>query len=383
LKICGILTTNLIKVGVFMTNNNNVSHNYIIERFKKGEISITDAFIQLTSIDNKSTPDIKYNLTDRKNIKKKLNNNIGNELNKLNKEFNKESNRDLKQNQSTENMIECYLNEMEGLVGLKDIKKIIKEYIAFIKVQKLRERYRLKATPVVMHMIFKGNPGTGKTTMARIIGKIFQEIGFLKNGDIIEADRADLVGEYIGHTAQKTKKIIQKALGGVLFIDEAYSLARGGEKDFGKEAIDTMVKAMEDNKDNLIIILAGYRKEMDFFLQTNPGLRSRFAIQIDFPDYSIDQLVEIAELMYKEREYILDKSSKHYIYNVLTKVRNNEDINGNARSVRNLIERSIRQQAKRIINNPKINRNELMKITREDLSVEGLTDGRLSCDRNV
>lgn len=367
-----------------MDNKNNFSHNHIIERFKKGEISITDAFIQLTSIDNKkSTFDMKYTFIDRNNIKNNSIKDSNNDLHNFNKELSKEFNKEVKTNPTSENIIECYLNEMENLVGLKNIKQIVKEYIAFIKVQKLRERYRLKATPVVMHMIFKGNPGTGKTTIARIIGKIFQEIGFLKNGDIIEADRADLVGEYIGHTAQKTRKIIQKALGGVLFIDEAYSLARGGEKDFGKEAIDTMVKAMEDNKDKLIIILAGYRKEMDFFLQTNPGLRSRFAIQIDFPDYSIDQLVEIAELMYKEREYILDKSSKHYIYNVLTKVRNNEEINGNARSVRNLIERSIRQQAKRIINKPKINRNELMKITREDLNVEGLDDGRLSCDGNV
>ncbi len=354
-----------------MTHKKNLSHNYIIERFKKGEISITDAFIQLTNIDNnKPTFDMKYTFSDRN-------------MNNLNNNLSKDLKKELKVNPSNEDIILNYLNEMDNLVGLSNIKKIIKEYIAFIKVQKLREKYRLKAIPVVMHMIFKGNPGTGKTTMARIIGKIFQKVGFLKNGEIVEAERADLVGEYIGHTAQKTKKIIQKSLGGVLFIDEAYSLARGGEKDFGKEAIDTMVKAMEDNKDNLIIILAGYRKEMDFFLQTNPGLRSRFAIQIDFPDYSIDQLVEIAEMMYKEREYILDKNSKHYIYNVLTKVRNNEEINGNARSVRNLIEKSIRQQAKRVINNPKINRKELMKITREDLSVEGLKDGRMSRDGNV
>ena len=219
--------------------------------------------------------------------------------------------------------------------------------------------------------------------MARIIGKIFNEIGYLQGGELIEAERADLVGEYIGHTAQKTKKLLERALGGVLFIDEAYSLARGGEKDFGKESIDTIVKAMEDYKDKLIIILAGYRDEMNFFLRTNPGLASRFAIQIDFPDYTIDELVQIANLMYKEREYILDEKSKHYIYRILSEIRNKEIINGNARTVRNLVERSIRQHARRIIKQKNISKKDLIYITKEDLIGEEGNNEKMPCNRDA
>lgn len=323
----------------------NLNHNIIIDRFKKGEISISRAFSLLMGSSeelnnkNKIETHISYQKIDRQITEVK------------------------------ENKLEQVLDEMDALIGLNEVKKLVREYLAFLQVQKLRESYQLNSHAIVMHMIFKGNPGTGKTTMARLIGRIFKEVGFLKNGDLLEVERSDLVGEYIGHTAQKTKKLIQKALGGVLFIDEAYSLARGGEKDFGKEAIDTMVKMMEDHKDELIIILAGYCHEMDFFLDTNPGLKSRFALQLDFPDYSVDELVKIAEIMYKQREYILDKESKHFVYRVLTEILNNEgEISGNARTVRNLVEKSIRQQALRIIKANKINRRELIYIRKEDLA---------------
>ncbi|MFW5991756.1 MAG: AAA family ATPase [Halanaerobiaceae bacterium] len=320
--------------------------NIYLDRFKKGEIGIVEAFKGLTATDRKKNHSTKLKIVPDRENKKEITGEARNNLDNL-------------------------LADLDYLVGLEHIKEIIKEYIAFIQIQKLREEYHLKSKHVVMHMVFKGNPGTGKTTVARIIGKIFCEIGFLNKGDIVEVERADLVGEYIGHTAQKTKKMVNKARGGVLFVDEAYSLARGGEKDFGKEAIDTLVKAMEDYKDDLIIILAGYRREMNKFLKTNPGLNSRFAIQLDFPDYTIDELVKIAELMYREREYILNKESKHYIYRVLTKIRSQEGINnGNARTVRNLIEKSIRHQASRIINSSNLNRNKLMYITREDLAGE-------------
>ncbi len=317
----------------------------IIERFKRGEIRITEAFnllMGLEQADSKSkaaTPAI------------------------VNPSKGKDA--------TEQNILEELLIEMDRLVGLQEVKSLIKEFIAFLQIQKIRRDYSLKTQPVVMHMIFKGNPGTGKTTMARIIGKIFKELGFLKNGELTEVERADLVGEYIGHTAQKTRKIIHRAMGGVLFVDEAYSLARGGEKDFGKEAIDTMVKAMEDHKDELVIILAGYRDEMDYFLESNPGLHSRFAIKLDFPNYSIDQLVEIAEMMYQDREYLLDKESKHYIYRVLTYLLNTEGSNnGNARTVRNLVERSIRYQAWRLVNSKAYNHKNLLTITKEDLARE-------------
>ena len=259
------------------------------------------------------------------------------------------------------------LDDLNKLVGLENIKELIKQYISFVKVQRLRERYALKKLPIVMHMIFRGNPGTGKTTVARIIARIFNAIDYLSSGHIIEAERADLVGEYIGHTAQKTKKLIDNAMGGILFIDEAYALARGGEKDFGKEAIDTIVKAMEDNKDDLVIIMAGYRNEMEEFLQTNPGLRSRFALHLDFKDYDIDQLVEIAKLMYDEREYNLTKPSKYYLYRIISLMRSDNKMQGNARQVRNIVEKSIRYHADRVLKGNVISRKDLMNIERADL----------------
>jgi len=174
----------------------------------------------------------------------------------------------------------------------------------------------LLSEPLVLHMIFKGNPGTGKTTVARILGKAFVSIGLLTKGHLIEVERADLVGEYIGQTAQKTRKMIDEALGGILFIDEAYSLARGGERDFGKEAIDTLVKAMEDNKDDMILILAGYKDEMEYFLRTNPGLKSRFPIHLEFADYKIGELMQIAAKMVEERQYILTSGARAKIRDI-------------------------------------------------------------------
>ncbi|MFA6808004.1 MAG: AAA family ATPase, partial [Eubacteriales bacterium] len=180
-------------------------------------------------------------------------------------------------------------------------------------------------------------------------------------------ERADLVGEFIGHTAQKTREQIKKALGGVLFIDEAYSLARGGEKDFGKEAIDAMVRAMENHKDNLILILAGYRMEMEKFIQTNPGLRSRFPIHIDFPDYSIDELVSIGELMLKNREYNFSLEGKKAYRNMLERKVLSNPYEGNARMVRNIIEKTIRKQAVRLYKQKDISREDLIVIKQCDL----------------
>ena len=188
----------------------------------------------------------------------------------------------------------------------------------------------------------------------------------------MEVERADLVGEYIGHTAQKTREQIRRALGGILFIDEAYSLARGGEKDFGKEAIDTLVKAMEDHKDQLLLILAGYETEMEGFLSTNPGLRSRFPIQIKFPDYTIMQLEAIAEKMLSEREYKLSKDGRAALRRQLVAASLSGELAcGNARLVRNLIERAIRKQAVRLMQTGSSSREELMLITAGDLGEGG------------
>lgn len=260
--------------------------------------------------------------------------------------------------------------ELDTLVGLSTVKLLIRELQAYVEIQKRRTHEKLVAEPLVLHMIFRGNPGTGKTTVARLVGKLFKEMDVLQKGHVIECERADLVGEYIGHTAQKTRDQVKKALGGVLFIDEAYSLARGGEKDFGKEAIDALVKAMEDNKNNLILILAGYRHEMQWFLQTNPGLRSRFPIHIDFPDYSIDELLAIGESMLKSRQYELTTDARDAFRFMLQGVLNSHPYAGNARLVRNMIERTIRKQAVRLFQKSSSSREELILILACDLCMD-------------
>jgi stage V sporulation protein K len=260
--------------------------------------------------------------------------------------------------------------ELDTLIGLSTVKLLIRELQAYVEIQKRRTREKLIAEPLVLHMIFRGNPGTGKTTVARIVGRLLKEMDVLQKGHVIECERADLVGEYIGHTAQKTRDQVKKALGGVLFIDEAYSLARGGEKDFGKEAIDALVKAMEDNKNNLVLILAGYRNEMEWFLQTNPGLRSRFPIHIDFPDYSIDELLAIGESMLRTRQYELTSDARDAFRFMLQGVLNSHPYAGNARLVRNTIERTIRKQAVRLYQKSTSSREELIQIHACDLCMD-------------
>jgi stage V sporulation protein K len=264
------------------------------------------------------------------------------------------------------------LAELDAFIGLVTVKRLIRELQAYVEIQKRRTREKLIAEPLVLHMIFRGNPGTGKTTVARLVGRLFKEMGVLQKGHVIECERADIVGEYIGHTAQKTREQLKKALGGVLFIDEAYSLARGGEKDFGKEAIDALVKAMEDNKDNLVLILAGYRHEMEWFLQSNPGLRSRFPIHIDFPDYTLDELLAIGNSMLKSRQYELTPEGAEVLRVHLLSLLNTHPYAGNARLVRNLVEKTVRKQAVRLFQKPSSSREELIQILPVDITLEDL-----------
>ncbi|CEG26888.1 stage V sporulation protein K [Bacillus sp. B-jedd] len=262
--------------------------------------------------------------------------------------------------------------ELGTLVGMEEMKRTIKEIYAWIYINKKREEAGLKAKKQALHMMFKGNPGTGKTTVARLIGKLFLKMEVLSKGHLIEAERADLVGEYIGHTAQKTRDLIKKALGGILFIDEAYSLGRGGEKDFGKEAIDTLVKHMEDKQHEFILILAGYSREMDYFLSLNPGLHSRFPLVIDFPDYKIDQLMEIADRMVKEREYSWSSEAEKKLRDHLIWIRSITPPNGfsNGRYIRNIIEKSIRSQAMRLLLQHSYDRHDLMILRSNDLVLD-------------
>ncbi|MFJ7638490.1 stage V sporulation protein K [Peribacillus sp. NPDC097264] len=263
-------------------------------------------------------------------------------------------------------------DELKALVGMDEMKRMIKEIYAWIYINKQRETRGLKTGQQALHMMFKGNPGTGKTTVARLIGKLFQKMNVLSKGHLIEAERADLVGEYIGHTAQKTRDLIKKAIGGILFIDEAYSLGRGGEKDFGKEAIDTLVKHMEDRQHEFILILAGYSREMDYFLSLNPGLYSRFPLVVDFPDYTIDQLMEIAGLMLQEREYIMSRDAERKLKEHLIVLRSDRGVVSfsNGRYIRNVLEKSIRAQAMRLLIEDTFEKVDLLTLTSQDLVFE-------------
>ncbi|WP_217585531.1 AAA family ATPase [Lentibacillus saliphilus] len=258
-----------------------------------------------------------------------------------------------------------------SVVGLERLKQNIKEIYAVKIINEKRDMLGLANTNQVLHMMFKGNPGTGKTTMARKLATLYHEMNLLSKGHLIEAERADLVGEYIGQTAQKTRALIKKSMGGILFIDEAYSLGRGGEKDFGKEAIDTLVKHMEDHHNDFVLILAGYPQEMERFLALNPGLKSRFPFIINFKDYDTDQLIHIAEQMAAEREYKLSTQARWKLKSLIQQQLTYERANfANARYVRNLIEQAIRVHAMRLVCANRISNEELIQLTADDIKDE-------------
>ncbi len=259
------------------------------------------------------------------------------------------------------------IEELKTLVGLGQVKSLVFEIFAYAEIQKKREKAGLLNEKAVLHMILKGNPGTGKTTIARIVGKLLFEAGILQKGHVVEVERADLVGEYIGHTAQRTRDQIRKAQGGILFIDEAYSLCRGGDKDFGKECVDCIVKGMEDTAKDTVFILAGYPFEMEQFLRSNPGLRSRFPIHLEFPDYSVEELMKIADLMLRKRDYRLAPDAYPALERIIRDKLSEETVPANARLVRNLIEKAIRRQAVRLVRDKRFTRQDLVLLTAWEL----------------
>jgi SpoVK/Ycf46/Vps4 family AAA+-type ATPase len=245
--------------------------------------------------------------------------------------------------------LEDTMNELNNLIGLNSVKQKIQGLIDYLEVEKIRSSEGGKKTTLNIHFIFKGNPGTGKTTVARILANIFKSIGLLSKGHLIETDRKDLVAEYVGQTATKTNKVIENAFGGVLFIDEAYTLTSGGGNDFGKEAIDTLLKRMEDDRGKIIVIAAGYNNDMDRFLQSNPGLTSRFTNHIQFDDYTPKEMTDIFKSMVKSKGMVIEESIDDFVLNIFTQIFNNRDKNfANGRTVRNLFENVLQNQAMRI-----------------------------------
>jgi len=259
--------------------------------------------------------------------------------------------------------------EVDSLIGLASVKEQISTLIAFLRIQRERSQRGLAEVPTSQHLVFLGNPGTGKTTMARLVAEMYGSIGLLERGHLVEVDRAGLVGQYVGHTAYKTNRAIRRALGGVLFIDEAYALSPPGPKslDFGAEAVETLVKRMEDHRDQLVVIVAGYPNLMHQFLDSNPGLRSRFAREIEFPDYSSDELVEITRGMASEVEYTLGPGAADALVVIFDKAHRHSGF-GNGRYARNLFEQAINRQALRLAEThvESLGHEELSTLTSDD-----------------
>jgi len=246
--------------------------------------------------------------------------------------------------------LDVVMEELNRLIGMNEVKRKIKEISNWVTFTKMRISQGLKADEISLHMIFSGNPGTGKTTVARIVATIYKALGVLEKGHLVEVGRSDLVAEYVGQTAVKTMNKLKEAENGVLFIDEAYSLTRSGGNDFGIEAVDTLVKCMEDKRKNLVVILAGYPKEMKIFLQSNPGLQSRFKFHIKFPDYTIEELIEIHRLILNDKQYTITEEAELIVKDLISEMLiANPTTHGNGRMVRNLIEDEILSKAAYIV----------------------------------
>lgn len=273
------------------------------------------------------------------------------------------------QKEEKEKKIKALVDELNSMVGLSEVKEEIQSLINLIKIRKLREDMNMPVMDMSYHMVFTGSPGTGKTTVARLVGKIYKELGILSDGKMIETDRSGLVAGYVGQTAMKVHDVVKEAMGGVLFIDEAYSLVNPDmPNDFGTEAVDTLVKLMEDNRDDLVIIVAGYTEEMKTFLRSNTGLVSRFNKFINFPDYTKEELVSILSVMAGKAGLKIDENAKSKVLELLKKMKPSQwkDF-GNARGMRNLFEKFVMNQANRLVKLENPTRDDLMTIKEADV----------------
>ena len=263
--------------------------------------------------------------------------------------------------------------ELDSYIGLSAVKKEVRNLIDLVKIHQLREKNGLPVTELSLHMVFSGSPGTGKTTIARLMARIFHSLGILSKGQLVEVDRAGLVAGYVGQTALKTRKAVEKALGGVLFIDEAYALNGSSGNDFGQEAIDTILKAMEDHRDDLVVIAAGYDDLMDRFIHSNPGLESRFNRFLHFEDYTPEELLAIFKMRCEKGCYELEEDAEGFVRDFLREENRDPESFGNARGVRNVFERILVCQASRLAGQETVTREDLMRLTAAD--VEAARDG--------
>lgn len=262
--------------------------------------------------------------------------------------------------------IEDLLAELDSYVGMDAIKAEVRSLINMVQVYKLRREHDLPTTDMSLHMVFSGNPGTGKTTVARIMSRIYHSLDILSKGQLVEVDRSGLVAGYVGQTALKTQKVIEKAMGGVLFIDEAYALNGKSENDFGQEAIDTILKAMEDHRDDLVVIVAGYTELMDRFIHSNPGLESRFNRFLMFEDYTPEQMAAIFKMQCKKGCYVLAQGTEELVRDFIAE-ESADDSFGNARGVRNLFEHILVAQNNRLAKMENVTRDDLMQILPDDV----------------
>ena len=261
--------------------------------------------------------------------------------------------------------IEDLLSELDSYIGLQVVKDEVHDLINMVQVYKLREQHDLPTTDMSLHMVFTGNPGTGKTMMARMMARIYRSLGILSKGQLVEVDRSGLVAGYVGQTALKTQKVIEKAMGGVLFIDEAYALNGRSENDFGQEAIDTILKAMEDHRDDLVVIVAGYTELMDKFIHSNPGLESRFNRFLLFEDYTAEEMFDIFK-MRCGKGYVLAPEAEPLVRDYIAEESADSSF-GNARGVRNLFEHILVAQNNRLAKLETVTRDDLMTITPDDV----------------
>ena len=273
--------------------------------------------------------------------------------------------------------IEDLKKELDELIGLRGVKREVNNLINTVTIYKLRREHGLKTVDMSLHMVFSGNPGTGKTMIARLMSRIYKSLGMLNKGHLVEVDRSGLVAGYVGQTATKTSAVIEKALGGVLFIDEAYALNGKTENDFGQEAIDTLLKAMEDHREDLVVIVAGYDGLMDQFIHSNPGLESRFNRFMHFDDYTLDEMMGILDLQLKKGQYQLTEQARKDVADYIAAANTSSISFGNGRGVRNIFERLLVAQANRLAQADNVSKDDLMTITEADVAAARGSDEKI------